>query len=195
MIEQLKNFWAEKKYRLIFIGTLLAALAMRVIMFFGPMEYDEIWSLGYVGGSVWTILTDLATPNNHPLNSLFMKLWLNCPGISELPQLTRLHSLVFGMLSVALTGMLARGLFRSRAAALLSMVFFAFDAAAVYYSDQARGYSMQLFFLLCFANGLAWSGRLRKFLPCSSPKRRSSSARSARCCRCRRRRSFSRRSS
>jgi len=165
MIEQLKTFWAEKKYRLIFIGIMLAALAMRILMFFGPMEYDEIWSLRYVGNSAWTILTDLATPNNHPLNSLFMKLWLSCPGISELPQLTRLHSLVFGMLSVALTGMLALGLFRSRAAALLSMVFFAFDAAAVYYSDQARGYSMQLFFLLCFANGLAWSGRLRKFLP------------------------------
>lgn len=165
MIEQLKNLWAEKKYRILFYAILLAALVMRLMMFLGPLEFDEIWSLGYVDKPVGTILTDLATPNNHPLNSLFMKMWLSCPEIAALPQLTRLHSLVFGMFSVALTGMLALGLFRSRAAALLSMVFIAFDAAAVYYSDQARGYSTQLFFLLCFANGLVWSGRLRKFLP------------------------------
>ena len=165
MIERLKIFWAAKKYRLIFAAILFAALAMRLLMFLGPMEYDEIWSLGNIDNSVWKLFTDLATPNNHPLNSLFMKLWQNCPGISELPQLTRLHSLIFGMLSVVLVGVLALGFFHSRAAALFSMLFFAFDAAAVYYSDQARGYSTQLFFLLLFACGLAWSGRLRKFLP------------------------------
>ena len=165
MIEQLKIFWAERKFRILFYAILLAALAMRLLMFLGPMEYDEIWSLGYVDKPVGVILTDLATPNNHPLNSLFMKMWLGCPETSELPQLTRIHSLVFGMFSVALTGMAALGIFRSRAAALFSMVFIAFDAAAVYYSDQARGYSTQLFFLLCFANGLIWSGKLRKFLP------------------------------
>ena len=165
MIEQLKIFWAEKKYRILFCAILIAALGVRLLMFLGPMEYDEIWSLGYVDKSVGAILTDLATPNNHPLNSLFMKVWLSCPEIAELPQLTRLHSLIFGMLSVTLTGMLALGIFRSRAAALFSMLFLAFDAAAVFYSDQARGYSTQLFFLLCFANGLVWSGKLRKFLP------------------------------
>ena len=162
MIEQLKTFWAEKKYRIGFLAVLLVAFGMRINMLFGPLEYDEIWTLGYVQNSVAKIFADLATPNNHPLNTFFVKLWWNAFGI---PQLIRLHSLVFGMLSVALTGMLALGLFRSRAAALMSMVFIAFDAAAVYYSDQARGYSTQLFFLLCFACGLVWSGRLRRFLP------------------------------
>ena len=165
MIEQLKTYWAGKKYRIIFAAILVAAFAMRINMFFGPLEYDEIWSLGYIQNPVGKILTDLATPNNHPLNTLFMKMWQNCPELSTIPQLIRVHSLVFGMLSVVLTGMLARALFRSRTAALLSMLFIAFDAAAVCYSDLARGYSTQLFFLLCFANGLAWSGRLRKFLP------------------------------
>lgn len=162
MIEQLKIYWSEKKYRIFFAAILLAALAMRLLMFFGPMEYDEIWTIGYIGNSVGKILTDLATPNNHPLNTLFVKLWRNC---FDIVQLIRLHSLVFGMLSVVLTGMLARALFRSRVPALLSMLFMAFDAAAIYYSDQARGYAAQLFFLLAFANGLVWSGRLRKFLP------------------------------
>lgn len=165
MIERLKTCWAEKKYRILFWAILVVALILRLLMFLGPLEYDEIWSLGYIRNPVGKILTDLATPNNHPLNSLFMKMWLSCPELSSLPQLIRVHSLVFGMLSVVLTGMLALALFRSRAAALLSMVFIAFDAAAVCYSDLARGYSTQLFFLLCFANGLVWSGKLRQFLP------------------------------
>jgi hypothetical protein len=162
MIEQLKIYWAEKKYRVIFAAILVAALCMRLMMFLWPMEYDEFWTIGYTGSSVGRILTDLATPNNHPLNTLFVKFWRSC---FDIVQLIRLHSLVFGMLSVVLTGMLARGLFHSRVPALLSMLFMAFDAAAVYYSDQARGYSAQLFFLLLFACGIAYGGRLRKFLP------------------------------
>ena len=162
MSKQLKAYWTKKKYRVLFAAILLAALGMRLLMFLGPMEYDEIWSLGYIGNPVRKILTDLATPNNHPLNTLFVKLWWNC---FEVPQLIRLHSLIFGVLAVPLTGMLARSLFHSRAAALFSMAFLAFDAAAVYYSDQARGYMTQRFFLLLFACGIAWSGRLRRFLP------------------------------
>ena len=163
MIEELKAFVAQKKYVLAFTAILLAALYMRMRMFVGPMEFDEIWTIGhYADRSVLDILTDLATPNNHPLNTIFVKLWWN---LFELRQLTRLHSLIFGMLSVVLTGVLARGIFHSRAAALFSMLFLAFDAAAVCYSDLARGYMTQLFFLLLFSCGVVWSGRLRRFLP------------------------------
>lgn len=163
MPEEFKAYLLKNKYRLMLAAILLAAFAVRINTFFATLQYDEIWTIRYFSdASVWKILTDLATPNNHPLNSLFVKLWRSC---FELVPLIRLHSLVFGMLSVLLTGALALGLFRSRAAALFSMTFIAFDAAAVCYSDQARGYSAQLFFLLLFACGLMWSGRLRKFLP------------------------------
>lgn len=164
MLEELKTYLLKNKYRLLLAAILLVAFVLRINikMILAPLQYDEIWTIGYVGKPVWQILTDLSTPNNHPLNTLFVKLWRHC---SDIPQLIRLHSLVFGMLSVLLTGALALGLFRSRAAALLSMLFIACDAAAVCYSDQARGYSAQLFFLLLFSCGIVWSGRLRKFLP------------------------------
>ena len=163
MIENIRSYIAERKYPLLIAAIVVAAFAVRVVTSFGgPLEYDEIWTLSYIEKPVGGILTDLATPNNHPLNTLFVKLWWNC---FEVPQLIRLHSLIFGVLSVLLTGMLARGLFHSRAAALFSMVFLALDAAAVNYSGLARGYMTQLFFLLLFACGIAWSGRLRRFLP------------------------------
>lgn len=163
MLEEFKTYFLNNKYRLIAAAILIAALCLRLNMFIAPMEYDEIWTLeNFSRHSVWRILTDLATPNNHPLNTLFVKLWSHC---FEVPQLIRLHSLIFGVLSVLLTGVLALGLFRSRAAALFSMLFIAFDAAAVCYSDLARGYSTQLFFLLLFSCGIVWSGRLRKFVP------------------------------
>jgi hypothetical protein len=163
MIEQLKILFAEKKYRIALWTILFAAFLIRGYTMIGPLSFDEIWTLeNYMDNSVGKMLTDLATPNNHPLNSLFMKLWMYC---FEYPHYLRFHSLIFGMLSVLLTGVLARGLFHSRAAALFSMLFISFDAAAISYSGQARGYAAQLFFLLLFACGIVYSGRLRRFLP------------------------------
>lgn len=163
MIEELKAWCRSRRYALAAGAILFGALAIRLWMMLGPMEYDEIWTLrNYVGKPLLTTLTDLATPNNHPLNSLLVQFWTTC---FDIVQLTRLHSLVFGMLSVVLVGVLARGLFHSRAAALFSMVFMAADAAAIHYSAVARGYSAQLFFLLLFSCGMLYAGRFRRFLP------------------------------
>ncbi|MBQ6352776.1 MAG: hypothetical protein IJJ28_05875, partial [Lentisphaeria bacterium] len=140
-------------------------LAVRLFgMLFSPLEYDEIWSLeNFSRLPVGRILTDLALPNNHPLNSLCIKAWLVC--FTE-PQSIRIHSLVFGVLAVALSGVLARALLPGgRINSLFTMLFLALDAPAIYYSGLARGYSAQLCFLLLFACGVAWSGRLRRFLP------------------------------
>jgi hypothetical protein len=155
----------RRRNSLLVVAAILAvALVVRLFgMLFSPLEYDEIWSLqNFSNLSVGRILTDLALPNNHPLNSLFVKLWT---ALVNEPQLIRLHSLVFGVLSVALAGVLARGLFHNRRTALLTMLFLAADAPAIYYSELARGYSIQLFFLLLFACGVAWCGELRRFMP------------------------------
>ena len=156
------SVWRNRRFA---VGTiLLAALLIRLFgMLFSPLEYDEIWSLeNFSSLSTTRIFTDLALPNNHPLNSLFVKFWA---AFAPPPQLIRLHSLVFGMLSVVLSGVLARGLFHNRRAARWSMFFMAFSAPAAAYSGLARGYSAQLCFLLLFACGLVWSGKLRRFLP------------------------------
>lgn len=160
----------RRRNALLAVAALLAAaLVVRLFgMLFSPLEYDEIWSLqNFSRLPAGRILTDLALPNNHPLNSLFVKFWL---GVVAEPQLIRLHSLVFGVLSIALSGVLARGLFHNRRAALFTMLFLAAEAPAIYYSELARGYSAQLFFLLLFACGLAWCGELRRFMPKSLPE-------------------------
>ena len=129
-----------------------------------PLEYDEIWTLeNFAGLDAWRILNDLALPNNHPLNTLFVKLWST---FVTMAQMIRLHSLFSGVLAVALTGVLARGIFHSRRAAVWSMLFMALSAAVVGYASRARGYAPQLVFVLIFGCGVVWGApRLRKFAP------------------------------
>ena len=149
---------------------LLLALVLGIrSLLLSPLEYDEIWTLEkFAGLDSWRILNDLALPNNHPLNTLFVKFW---SGFVTVPQLIRLHSLVFGVLSVALAGVLARGLFHSRRTALWCMVFMALSAPAIGYAGRARGYALQLGFLLLFACGMVWGERrLRRFLPRGLPE-------------------------
>ncbi len=143
---------------MIFVLALLLRLGG---MLLSPLGYDELWSLeNFSQQSMFQVFTDLSLPNNHPLNSLFIRLFV-LAGFPAL--LIRLHSLVFGMISVAFTGVLARGLFHHRNAAVWSMFFLAFCAPAISYSQQARGYSAQLCFLLLFSCGVVWGGGLRRF--------------------------------
>ena len=131
---------------------LLFAAAMRLIDFFAPLAYDEIWSLKeYAPLPAGRILTDLGLPNNHPLNSLWMKFLLPASG----PIPLRLLALASGLAAVMLAGIFARRWFGSRVAALFAMLCLAFSAPAIAYSDLARGYAPQLAALLLFALSLA----------------------------------------
>ncbi len=114
----------------------------------GPLEYDEIWTLErYATAGLHTIFSDLALPNNHPLNSLAVK-WTAPLGTAAGIRLT---ALLAGILAVPTAGFLAWKIFRSRSAALFTMLFLGASAPAIVYSRTARGYSLQLFLLLLFA--------------------------------------------
>ena len=114
----------------------------------GPLEYDEIWTLErYASAGLRTIFSDLSLPNNHPLNSLAVKLTASFGTAAGI----RLTALLAGILAIPLAGLLAWRLFRSRGAALFTMLFLAGSAPAIFYSQTARGYSLQLFLLLLFA--------------------------------------------
>jgi len=138
---------------------LLLALAIRCSGVFAPLAYDEIWTLeNFSQLPVSRILTDLALPNNHPLNTLWIKFITSV----QWPLTTlRLHSLAAGMAATALTGVISFILFSSRTAALWSTFAAALSAPAILYSQLARGYSLQLAFLLLFATGLATAGEHR----------------------------------
>ena len=134
---------------------------------FTAFQYDELWTWQfYANGSFAKIFQDLATPNNHPLNSLLMKWSLF---LAEPSALTfRWSAYLAGLGCMALMIPLAMFFTRSRAGTLAALFLLAVNPWAILYSAQARGYSLQLFFLMLTAvccirlwqntkNGLLWS--------------------------------------
>ena len=120
----------RKQFYLTAALLMLLALALRLLRFGDALEYDEIWTLeSYAAGPVSRIFTDLALPNNHPLNSLLVKLI----ALTGAPVTwIRLGSLAAGMLAVPLAGITALGLWKRRSTALWAMFFLAVLPGAVF---------------------------------------------------------------
>ncbi|MBE6357780.1 MAG: hypothetical protein E7057_00855 [Lentisphaerae bacterium] len=125
-----------------------AALILPVLLMTANLTYDEWWSLlNFAPLSTLRILTDLSLPNNHPLNTLCLKILHD---FSSAPLILRLSSLISGAFVPLLCGEMAwkwsrknrMGAFVS--AAVLSMLCMPLAV----YSGVARGYTLQLFFLL-----------------------------------------------
>lgn len=87
-------------FRLLWIGTLLVGALLRISGLFSSLEYDEIWTLeSFAPQPLSVIFTDLALPNNHPLNTLGVKLCIAC---FDNPCLIRLPALLTGLGSLLL---------------------------------------------------------------------------------------------
>ena len=155
--------------RFLLLGAAIAgvALVLRLPWLWNALEYDEIWSLrNYAPLSLGKILTDLGLPNNHPLNSL----WLKCVAGFDSRALLRQHSLLSGVGTVIAGGWFALYWFRRRSAALWTMACLAVSSPLVGYSQSARGYSLQCFLLMLFAlSAVSMQPRFRpryvKYLP------------------------------
>ena len=139
----------QKISRLIFP----VALLFPMVLMTANLAYDELWSLIYFSElPVTQILTDLALPNNHPLNTFFLKI---LSFISLDTVFLRLPSFICGAFIPVLCGELAyKWSKRNRigslvAAALLAML----SVPLAVYCGQARGYAMQIFFLLLCIRG------------------------------------------
>ena len=129
-------------------GIIVLALCLRLPWMYNAFEYDELWSLqNYSPLPVCKILTDLGLPNNHPLNSLWMKLFAG----TDSRGILRMHSLLAGLGTVLAGGWFALYYFRSRKAALGAMLCLAVSSPLIAYSQAARGYSLQVFFITLFA--------------------------------------------
>ena len=119
-------------------------------------EYDEIWTVQhYVSLPVGRILSDVATPNNHVLNSLgikFFSAWVpNLVVAMRLPALLAFAGLFLLLLRAVLK------LYRDKSVRGAVMAAILLDGMILHYAETARGYSLQVFFvfgllfsLLCF---------------------------------------------
>lgn len=136
----------SKITKLIFPVALLFPMALMTV---NPV-YDELWSLSnFAPLPLKQILTDLSLPNNHPLNSFFLKV-LSVFSLNTV--FLRLPSLISAAFIPVLCGQLAYRWSRSNhlgamvAAAVLAML----SVPLAVFGGLARGYAMQLFFwLLC----------------------------------------------
>ena len=155
----------------LFVLLIFAGAAMlRFQNIFSALEYDEIWTFeNFSVLPISKIMTELALPNNQPLNSLWVKLVVALNGPLWA---IRLHSFVTGVLVLPLTGFIAFVLSnRNKSAAAACMFFMALSAPDIAYSSLARGYGLQVFFLALYGAGLAAAGTFRptgkylKFLP------------------------------
>ena len=116
---------------------------------FIAFQYDELWTLQfYANGAVGKIFRDLATPNNHPLNSLLMKWSLFFSGGAPSTFFFRLPAFIAGIGCMVLMIPLAMFFTRSRTGTLAALFLLAVNPWAILYSAQARGYSLQLFLLM-----------------------------------------------
>ena len=150
----------NKKHLTTIISILFCiALILRLETYWGYYEYDEIWSLeNFSKLPVWQICTDLSLPNNHPINTI----WIKIVSILNLPiRYIRLFSLLTGLASLGCIGIISY-LFsgKKKEIAILSIALFAISAPNVVYSQQARGYSPQEFFLLLYIVGIMLFVRL-----------------------------------
>ena len=119
---------------------LLAALALRVVLLDGPIWFDEADTFNYYASrSYFNTLSDYTAPNNHILHTLLLRSSYLLFGVS-LPAL-RLPALLAGMLVLPLTFLFARRLF-GQPAAYWAMALAAIQPALVFYSTNARGYTL-----------------------------------------------------
>lgn len=115
------------------------------------LEYDEVWTFQCYVPLPWhTIFTDLATPNNHCLNSLLIKgLYCTFPDSCS-AGLIRLPVLAAGILLLILALCAVWKTVRQPGALFMTAVWLAFQADLIHYSRTARGYSLQCLFVLAF---------------------------------------------
>ena len=145
---------------LLIVGCFAVLIGMRIMNILSRSpEYDEIWTVHhYVNASAARILSDVATPNNHVLNSLGIRFFTSW--ISHTVFAMRLPALLgFAGLSVLLLRCTLI-LLRNKAARGAVLAAVLLDGAILHYAETARGYSLQVFFvfglffsLLCFAAG------------------------------------------
>ena len=96
--------WNLTQKHYIFIILLVAAV-LRLPGLSGEWQYDEIWTLfNFADLSFGRILTDISLPNNHPVNTLLMKLLKN---FSTAPQIIRLGVFISGLYVVFMAMKLA----------------------------------------------------------------------------------------
>ena len=144
--------WNLTQRHCIFIILFLAAV-LRLPQLFCEWQYDEIWTLfNFTDLSFHQILTDISLPNNHPVNTLLMKLLKN---ISAASQVIRLGVFLTGIYVVFMAMRVAARLKKeNKIAVCCAGILSAASPVLILFSVTARGYIFQIAGLMLCADGL-----------------------------------------
>ncbi len=141
--------FAGSRGRILLATTVVAiATALRIPGLFTDFWLDEVWSLerALAIDSPLQVFTSIRTFNNHHLNSLLL-FAIGDRQLGEPPWLIyRLPALAAGIGSVVLAGVLAGK--RSSLAGWFALLITGTSFPLVFYSSEARGYSLLVFFAL-----------------------------------------------
>lgn len=127
-----------------FLGLLSLSIALRLIRLNAGFWLDEIITVSEFSRKGWLeIVTQIPIPNNHVLYTLLAKLSMTIFGEKEWS--ARLPALVMGALTPAVSYLLFRRRF-SEFASFCAGLFMAVNYWAVWFSQDARGYSGLILF-------------------------------------------------
>ncbi len=153
-VEENKTDFGSAWFLLIAAVTVLA-LGLRLFRLGSELWLDEITTIFFYSPMpTLHVLTGFVSANNHLLNTLLMKLAVSFFGEQE--WVVRLPSAIFGAATIPVFYWVAR-LVLSRRSSLLAVLLLAVSYHHIFYSQNLRGYSMQLFFTT-LAGGLLVKG-------------------------------------
>ena len=136
----------DRRATWLLVALLAVAALLRGIGANNSLWYDEIVTVReYVREPLTVIVSKYNAANNHVMNSVLAH--ASVQALGEHPWTVRLPAILFGIGSVWAFYLVARSFWRLDLA-LLGAALFAVSYHAVYYSQDARGYSAFVFFAL-----------------------------------------------
>lgn len=133
------------KISLIWIILIIATLLRLINLGAESIWIDEATSLYHAQESFMGNIKWVASDTNLPLYNIFLWQWIRLFGISEIA--IRSLSVIFGIMSVFMIYLLGKRLF-SKKIGILSAIFLSISSAHLYYSQEARSYSLFIFLSL-----------------------------------------------
>ena len=129
----------------------LGALALRLPRMAQSVWFDETYMSSQLVGSMALLLKTIYADIHPPLYTVFMFAWNKLFGDSEVSM--RLPPLLFGLASIPLSYLVGRR-FAGSAAGLWAAFLLSFSPVHLWYSSEARQYSLMLFLTLATVH--AW---------------------------------------
>ena len=140
-----------KRYReqLSLFVLVVIGLFLRLRYVFDPVRYDEAYTYLYFAKFPFAhILTDYTLPNNHVLHSLLVKISVICLGVTEFA--LRFPTFLAGV-ALIVAGYYYARTYLEKIPAFFFAAIIAVSHYAIFYSVNARGYSLSALLLVCAA--------------------------------------------